>query len=320
MQTTLPVIRRLLRTVLSFHAFSKQNSSISKQFAVRFLTSEPVLPKSTIDSDEAVKFRQFASVWWDQYGSLKPLHAMNRLRVPLIRDSLCPPHETSAPRDSKLTGDFAPLTGFSILDVGCGGGILAEPLAYLGAQVLGIDQVSESINVATAHVQLTADRWKRTGRDPPRYETIGLDAVAVRYPSHFDAVIMSELLEHVTDWESMLCLANVCLKPGGMLFITTLNQTRTSFLLGVVAAEYVLGIVPRGTHDWYKFIEPSRLQGALIRNGFRPHQLLGLTYNILTNQWSWTSNLCVNYAVTAVKTDDEKLKPSPPEKSGPNEQ
>ncbi|TPP65252.1 Bifunctional 3-demethylubiquinol 3-O-methyltransferase/2-polyprenyl-6-hydroxyphenol methylase [Fasciola gigantica] len=131
---------------------------------------------------------------------------------------------------------------------------------------------------------------------------------------------MSELLEHVTDWESMLCLANVCLKPGGMLFITTLNQTRTSFLLGVVAAEYVLGIIPRGTHDWYKFIEPSRLQGALIRNGFRPHQLLGLTYNILTNQWSWTSNLCINYALTAVKTEDEKLEPSPPEKSGPNEQ
>lgn len=305
MRAVLRVTDRFLRTAISLTALYKQSTFASLRSSARFLTSESVLPKSTIDSEEAAKFRQFASVWWDQHGALGPLHSMNRVRVPLIRDALCPPHEISSTSHMKIrTDEYAPLSGIAILDVGCGGGILAEPLAYLGANVLGIDQVSESIHVATSHVNLTADRWKHAKRDPPRYENVGLDAVASRSPAYYDAVIMSELLEHVTDWESMLRLANVCLKPGGMLFVTTLNQTRTSFLLGVVAAEYVLGIVPRGTHDWNKFIDPDRLQAALIRSGFRPHQVLGLAYNLLTGQWSWTSKLCLNYALTAVKMDE----------------
>ncbi|CAH8523202.1 unnamed protein product [Heterobilharzia americana] len=259
---------------------------------------------ATIEENEAVKFKRFANYWWDPSGDLKPLHTMNRLRVPFIQNGLSP--STIEP----ITGSvFLPLKDKKILDVGCGGGILTEPLSMLGAQVLGIDQVEESINSAKEHVEATSYRWvTHSNLQKPVYRLASLQTIAQESPCHFDAVVASEVLEHVTDWEGMLKSITDCLKLGGMLFVTTINHTTTSLLLGIVAAEYIVGIVPRGTHEWNKFIEPSRLQFACIKHGLQPRQVIGMQYNPLTCRWSWRSNLSVNYALSAMKVDRYSIK------------
>ncbi|CAH8821749.1 unnamed protein product [Trichobilharzia szidati] len=226
---------------------------------------------------------------------------MNRLRVPFIRNGLCPPSTVESTTESV----HLPLMGKKILDVGCGGGILTEALSILGAQVLGIDQVEESINAANEHVEATSHRWiTHPSLHKPVYRLTSLQTVAEESPNHFDAVVASEVLEHVTDWEGMVkCIAN-CLKLDGMMFITTINHTTASLLLGIVVAEYIAGLVPRGTHEWNKFIEPSRLQYACIKYGLQPRQVAGMLYNPLTCRWSWTSNLSVNYALSAMKVEN----------------
>ncbi|KAF8564154.1 hypothetical protein P879_09393 [Paragonimus westermani] len=262
-------------------------------------------PEFTIEPDEARKFQKFSAYWWDPNGDLHALHSMNRLRVPFIRDGLLSSCSNEAIQMASIPAQrsYSPLTGFRIMDVGCGGGILSEPLAAIGADVLGIDQVAESIDVAQQHVKQAAYRWSEPGSKPPCYRLVSLESLASESPARFDAVVMSEVLEHVTDWEGMIQQASLCLKPNGMLFITTLNRTRASFLFAILCAEYLTRTVPRGTHKWAKFIEPTRLQAAAVKYGLCPRQLLGMRYNPLTGCWSWSNSLAVNYAFSAVKGD-----------------
>ncbi|KAA3675439.1 polyprenyldihydroxybenzoate methyltransferase / 3-demethylubiquinol 3-O-methyltransferase, partial [Paragonimus westermani] len=150
----------------------------------------------------------------------------------------------------------------------CGHASQTQPLAAIGADVMGIDQVAESIDVAQQHVKQAAYRWSELGSKPPCYRLVSLGSLASESPAQFDAVVMSEVLEHVTDWEGMIHQASLCLKPNGMLFITTLNRTRASFLFGILGAEYLTRTLPRGTHKWAKFIEPTRLQAAAVKCKF----------------------------------------------------
>ncbi|KAF6777671.1 hypothetical protein AHF37_02938 [Paragonimus kellicotti] len=259
----------------------------------------------TIEPDEARKFQKLATYWWDPSGDLHALHSMNRLRVPFIRDGLLSSCPTKAMQMASISAErsYTPLTGFRIMDVGCGGGILSEPLAAIGADVLGIDQVAESIDVAQQHVKQAAYRWSSPDIKPPCYRLVSLESLVSESPAQFDAVVMSEVLEHVTDWEEMIHQASLCLQPNGTLFITTLNRTRASFLFAILGAEYLTRTVPRGTHEWAKFIEPTRLQAAAVKCGLDPRQLLGMCYNPLTSCWSWSNSLAVNYAFSAVKGD-----------------
>lgn len=261
--------------------------------------SSPLLA-TVIEKDEKAQFTHYAPHWWDPQGPLRILHTMNGLRVPFIRDGICL-SDTPASPTGLPPGCYAPLFGRKILDVGCGGGILSEPLAVLGADVLGIDQVEESIAVAAEHADLTTRYSPSPVFRPPQYRLATLQDITHESAELFDAIVLSEVLEHVTEWEDMLQQASVCLKPGGMLFITTINRTLPSFLVAIVGAEYLTKTIPRGTHHWSKFIEPDRVYAAVTKIGLQMQQLLGMRCNPLTGRWSWTNNLCISYALSAAK-------------------
>lgn len=253
--------------------------------------------QSTVDPNEVKRFQSLADKWWDERGEFAALHSMNDLRVPFLRDNLL---NVSGGRHPGQ-----PLEGVRILDVGCGGGLLTEPLGRLGANVLGIDPVADSIGTAQLH----------TSHDPGlrgkvRYRTCTLEALCEEADEEeqeagetgqFDAVVASEVVEHLADLETFALCCSQVLKPGGSLFITTINKTNLSYALGIVAAEHVLGIVPKGTHEWEKFISPVDLERLLESYGFSVQSVQGMLYNPLSGGWSWTSSTSINYALHAIK-------------------
>ncbi|CAL1610573.1 unnamed protein product [Knipowitschia caucasica] len=266
--------------------------------ALPFLTSVASVSQSTVDPNEVKRFRSLASKWWDEEGEFAALHAMNDLRVPFIRDNLLNVHE------GRQTGK--PLAGLKILDVGCGGGLLTEPLGRLGASVLGIDPVEDSIGTAQLHSSFDPDL-----RHSVRYRACTLEELTSEgaeadpeAQGRFDAVVASEVVEHLADLETFVYCCSDVIKPGGSLFITTLNKTNLSWLLGIVVAENVLRIVPQGTHEWEKFICPEELERLLESNGFSVQSVKGMLYNPITGAWSWTDSTAINYGLHAVKLGD----------------
>lgn len=243
-----------------------------------------------------------ANKWWDEKGEFAALHAMNDLRVPFIRDNLLNVHR------GHQTGK--PLAGLKILDVGCGGGLLTEPLGRLGASVLGIDPVEDSIGTAQLHSSHDPDL-----RDSVSYRACSLEELTsegtegaetgAQAVGQFNAVVASEVVEHLADLETFAYCCSLVLKPGGSLFITTLNKTNLSWLLGIVVAENVLRIVPPGTHEWEKFISPEELERLLESNGFVVQSVKGMLYNPVTGAWSWTNSTAINYALHAVKVSEQ---------------
>ncbi|VDN96048.1 unnamed protein product [Rodentolepis nana] len=197
-----------------------------------------------------------------------------------------------------------PLYGKHIMDIGCGGGILSEPLGRLGAKVIGIDLLLEGIEAAKEHLRMAnPDIWESVPFGPPEYQCISSTEAAEKYPGFFDAIIASEVLEHVSDWEHLVSDVSKCLKPGGHFIATTVNRTFLSYWLGIIVAEQVINIVPRGMHTWDKFIEPSELSMAAIRHNLQPRKVLGMTYCPLSNEWSWIGSQAINYAFHAVRVD-----------------
>lgn len=244
---------------------------------------------TTVDNLEIENFEKLASEWWNEYGPTKGLHSMNKLRVPFIRDGLI--NEGVVSKNAINTP--APLKGLSVLDVGCGGGILSESLARLGAQVTGIDANSSLIDVAKKH---------------SKDNSLQIDYIYTSIEEHskmnagkYDAVTASEIIEHVTEKENFISSCSACLKVTGSVFITTLNKTFLANLLGVYLVENMLDLVPKGTHQFEKFIEPHKLQRLLEDYNMRTKLIHGMFYNIVTNQWHWCSNTSINYCLHAVK-------------------
>ena len=238
---------------------------------------------AAVDEGEVARFSALAEQWWDQEGSFRPLHEINPVRVRYVRDAL-------AARIARKGSDDSPLAGLDVLDVGCGGGLLAEPLARLGASVTGIDPSARNIAAAADHARAMGLRID--------YRHAGVEELAAE-DRRFDAVVALEVVEHVPD---LTAFAGACVsvaRPDAVLILATLNRTAKAFALAIVGAEYVLGWLPRGTHRWRRFVRPSELSRALERSGARLSALDGVSYDPLGGEWRLSRDLSVNYLATA---------------------
>jgi 2-polyprenyl-6-hydroxyphenyl methylase / 3-demethylubiquinone-9 3-methyltransferase len=242
----------------------------------------PAAPASTVDPAEVAKFSKLSQEWWDPNGKMAPLHKINPLRLGYIRDAACRKFE----RNVKSLNCLA---GLRLLDIGCGAGLLCEPLSRLGAQVIGIDPSPPNIAAARLH----ADR----GHLSIDYRCTTVEQMDVR--ERFDIVLAMEVVEHVTDVGVFLKRCAAMLKPGGMMVVSTLNRNWKSFALAIVGAEYVLRWLPRGTHQWEKFVTPDELAKYLLDNRLVVTEETGVVYNPFADKWNLSSDLEVNYMVIA---------------------
>jgi 2-polyprenyl-6-hydroxyphenyl methylase/3-demethylubiquinone-9 3-methyltransferase len=243
---------------------------------------EPV-EAATVDADEVARFSRLAGRWWDPHGPMAALHKFNPVRLAYVRDRVA----AHVGRDPARLDSLA---GLRILDIGCGGGILCEPLARLGAAVVGADPSADNVAAARRHAaqsNLTID-----------YRVTSVEALAAA-GQMFDVVLAMEVVEHVTDVALFIGHAAAVVKPGGLLFVATLNRTVKSFALAIVGAEYILRWLPRGTHQWEKFVTPNELDIALAQAGLRIKHETGVIYNLLADRWQLSTDMDVNYMVVA---------------------
>ena len=239
----------------------------------------------TVDEREVQQFAGLATKWWDPSGEFRALHVMGPARLSFIRDSLVSHFEKSAAREPVLEG-------LDVLDVGCGGGLICEPLRRLGARVTGIDPAQENIDAAKAHA--------KTSDLEISYRAATVEDLAAESAT-FDAVVCLEVVEHVPDVPAFLQACAELVRPGGQMILSTISRTAKSYGLAIVAAEYVLSWVPRGTHNWNRFVQPEELQAYLQNAGLRPGRSCGLTYDLLRDDWRQTDDLDVNYMMAATK-------------------
>lgn len=233
----------------------------------------------SVDPAEIARFSALAEAWWDPDGEFRPLHKLNPLRIAFVRDK-------AAAHFGRAAAAERPLEGLDVLDIGCGGGLLAEPMARLGARVVGLDASERNIAVARAHAA--------AGGLAIDYRTSTAETLA-RGRRHFDLVLNMEVVEHVADVKGFLKASLALLKPAGLMVLATINRTPQSFLFAVVGAEYLLGWLPRGTHDWRKFLRPSELAAHLRAEGARIAAFAGVRYSPLTGRFALDPDLSVNY-------------------------
>jgi len=240
---------------------------------------------TTIDPAEVAKFAAMAREWWDPKGKFAPLHKFNPVRLAYIR-------ERAVARFGRDAASLRPLEGLTLLDIGCGGGLLAEPLARIGASVTGIDPSRTNIGTAAAHAAeqgLAIDYRAATAED------------LVAEGAGFDIVLNMEVVEHVADVGLFMKAAAALVKPEGMMVVATLNRTLKAFALAIVGAEYVLRWLPRGTHRWDRFVTPAELRAALAAGGMAVRETVGVVYNPLADTWGRGRDTDVNYMVLAEK-------------------
>jgi 2-polyprenyl-6-hydroxyphenyl methylase/3-demethylubiquinone-9 3-methyltransferase len=240
---------------------------------------------STIDESEVARFAALATEWWNPRGKMAPLHKLNPVRIGYIRDTVC----ERFGRDFKA---YRCLDGLRILDIGCGGGLLCEPLARLGADVVGVDPAKRNIEIAKLHAldsELTID-----------YRAATAEALADS-GERFDVVLAMEVVEHVADVNLFVKRCAEMVKPGGVMIAATLNRTLKAFAFAIVGAEYVLRWLPRGTHTWDKFVTPDELERALKKGGLKLSDERGVIYNPIADRWQLSRDMDVNYMLAATR-------------------
>ncbi|MFT4090746.1 MAG: bifunctional 2-polyprenyl-6-hydroxyphenol methylase/3-demethylubiquinol 3-O-methyltransferase UbiG [Asticcacaulis sp.] len=239
---------------------------------------------ASIDAAEVAQFSALAAKWWDVKGEFAPLHKFNPTRVGFIRETVLDHFK----RDPKA---LKPFEGLRLIDIGCGGGLLSEPMCRMGFDVTGLDASERNIGTASAHAS-------EVGLNI-RYLAQTVEQQVARNEALFDVVLCMEVIEHVADPESFLKDCASLVAPGGLLFVATLNRTLKAHALGIVAAEYILQWVPKGTHDWSKFLRPDEIENFLSGTGLTPDPATGVSYNPLTGRWAISNDTGVNYMMVA---------------------
>ena len=242
------------------------------------------MKKDTINKKEIDKFSKLADEWWDPEGKFKPLHNFNPVRLRYIKDTITKKFGNKS--------DKLPLKDIKILDIGCGGGLLSEPLSRLGATVTGIDASDRNIKVAKMHLQKSKLNIDYYCSSPEKFDA----------KSKFDVVLNMEIVEHVDNVDFFLLKSSELLKKNGLMFIATLNKTLKSYIFAIVGAEYILKWLPIGTHDWNKFLEPDDLINICKKNSLNLDNLIGVKFNILKNEWIVSEDSSVNYLAQFSKT------------------
>jgi 2-polyprenyl-6-hydroxyphenyl methylase/3-demethylubiquinone-9 3-methyltransferase len=244
---------------------------------------------TTIDAAEVDKFDRLAAEWWNPKGKFKPLHKFNPVRLSFLRRELCRHFD----RDQKAE---TPLAGLRILDIGCGGGLLSEPLARMGAEVVGADAAPTNVEVARRHAETTGvavDYRNSTAED--------LAAAG----ETFDVVLAMEIVEHVASVQDFVAACARMVRPGGLTVFATINRTPKAFALAIVGAEYVLRWLPKGTHEYSKLVRPKELERAFMGNGLTPREPVGVTYQPVKDEWQLSRDIAVNYMIMAVRPNDQ---------------
>ena len=235
------------------------------------------MKNSTINKKEIEKFSKMAEEWWDPNGKFKPLHKFNPIRISYIKDNII--------KTLKLKDKQKPLKKIKILDIGCGGGLLSEPMARLGAEVTGIDASNQNIKIAKLHSKRNNLHIKYYCSSPENFKT----------KTKFDVILNMEIIEHVEDVDFFLESCSKLLKKNGIMFVATLNKTLKSYLFAIVGAEYILRWLPIGTHEWEKFVKPEDLINILRKNDLKLKALDGMKFNLVKDEWKISSDKSVNY-------------------------
>ncbi len=241
----------------------------------------------TIDDSEVARFSAMAEQWWDPAGKFKPLHKFNPVRLAYIKQEVCRRFD----RDPKATNAF---NGLRFLDIGCGGGLLSEPMARLGAEVVGADPSETNIEIARLHMQSSGLEID--------YRSTTAEALAADGET-FDVILNMEVIEHVADVPLFLKATSSMVRPGGQMFVATINRTMKAYALAIVGAEYVLRWLPKGTHSYDKLVRPSEIENPLHAAGLTVVDRSGVSYNPLTDRWNRTRDMDVNYMLLAEKPE-----------------
>jgi|TARA_B100000579_G_C22796766_1_gene837533 2-polyprenyl-6-hydroxyphenyl methylase/3-demethylubiquinone-9 3-methyltransferase len=238
---------------------------------------------STVNKKEIEKFSQIAEEWWDPNGKFKPLHNFNPIRIKYLKDNII--------KDFNLKNSIKPLKSINILDIGCGGGLLSEPMQRLGANVTGIDASKRNIEIAKIHAKKSNLKINYLNKTPENFNI----------KKKFDVILNMEIIEHVADIDLFIKASSKLLKKNGIMFVATLNKTLKSYIFAIIGAEYVLKWLPIGTHDWEKFVKPEDLIRISKNNNLIKKKLDGLNFNIINNEWKIDSDTSVNYIMKLSK-------------------
>ena len=239
---------------------------------------------TTINKEEIQKFSKLSDEWWDVDGKFKPLHMFNPIRIEYITENI--------KKHYKIKKDSANfLKGLNILDIGCGGGLISEPMARLGANVTGIDASEKNVKIAKLHSEKNGLKINYINTSPEKLNEL----------AKFDIILNLEIIEHVNDVSLYIKSCNKLLKKNGLMFTATLNRSFMSYIKAIIGAEYILRWLPIGTHDWNKFIKPEELEKLLNQEKFSTVDIKGLNFNPFLNKWKKSNNLSVNYIISSVK-------------------
>ncbi len=238
---------------------------------------------TSVNKKEIDKFSKMADEWWDPEGKFKPLHKFNPTRIKYLKENIV--------YNFKLKNKSKPLSGIKILDVGCGGGLLSEPMSRMGANVTGIDASDKNIKIAKVHSKKNKLKINYLCSSPEK----------LKIEKKFDVILNMEIVEHVEDIDFFLKSCSKLLKKNGLMFVATINKTLKSYVFAIVGAEYILRWLPIGTHEWEKFVKPEDLKKILMKYDLSLNKLEGMNFNIIKDEWSISRDLSVNYIAKFIK-------------------